>query len=210
MGRITYKASFIGVMIGLFAAIVSTPASAHITVKPAEVVTAGYQTFTVNVPNEREVPTVSVKVLVPQGVQSVTPTQKAGWAISIEEKDETVTSIEWSSGQIADGTRDEFSFSAKAPDTETELQWKAYQTYADGVVVAWDQKSDDGHGDTSNNSGPFSVTKVVTETASDKEIKEAKVMALSAQASNRMAFYAAITAVLLGLISIYLATRREK
>jgi uncharacterized protein YcnI len=212
--KIAEKVSLLGVVVGVAVLVLSAPASAHVTVKPSEVLTAAYQTFTVSVPNERSEPTVSVKVLVPGSIQTITPTQKAGWAIAIEKEGEgntaKTTSVTWSGGRITDGTRDEFTFSAKTPDTDSELQWKAYQTYADGTVVSWDQKADAGHSNTATTSGPFSITKVVAMTAQDVAIADAERAGLNAQTTVRLAFYSAISAVALGLIGIYLATRKAK
>jgi uncharacterized protein YcnI len=48
-------------------------ASAHVVVKPAEVGVAARQAFTVGVPNEKDVPVVKLRLVVPDGVKSVTP-----------------------------------------------------------------------------------------------------------------------------------------
>ncbi len=214
MRKIAEKVSLLGVIVGLAAVTLGSPVSAHVTVKPAEVLTAAYQTFTISVPNEREVSTVGVKILVPTNIQSITPTQKAGWSIAIEKEGEgdaeRVTSVTWSGGEISNGTRDDFTFSAKTPDTETELQWKAYQTYADGLVVSWDQKADAGHGSDAGNKGPFSVTSVVAMTSQDVAVADAQRAGANAQATVRLAFYSAIAAVALGGIALYFATRKEK
>lgn len=152
---------------------VSQAAFAHVVVKPTEVATASYQTFTISVPNEKDTPTTEIKLEIPKGVTSVTPTVKSGWSISqdIQGKGEsrTVTSITWSGGEIDKGLRDDFTFSAKTPDETGELRWNAYQTYEDGSVVAWDKGESEGrhsHDDFSTD-GPFSVTTVSTDMVED-------------------------------------------
>lgn len=210
MGKISNKVSLVAAAVGLLGLTIAAPASAHVTVKPAEAVTAGYQTFTVNVPNERGLSTTAVKVVIPKDVEGATPTQKAGWTISTEKDGKRVNSITWAGGEITDGTRDEFTFSAKLPAEETAVQWKAYQTYSDGMIVSWDQESEGGHDDGDATSGPFSVTKVVSETDQDKAIREAQEGAKAAQASTRMALYSSITAVIAALIAVYLGTRKAK
>ncbi len=210
MGKISNRVSLIAIAVAVFSLVAVAPASAHVTVKPAEAVTAGYQTFTVNVPNERGLATTEVKVVIPKNVEGATPTQKAGWIISTEKDGKRVNSITWAGGEISDGTRDEFTFSAKLPPEETAVQWKAYQTYSDGMIVSWDQESEGGHDDGDATSGPFSVTKVVAETDQNKAIREARQEAQSAQASTRMALYASITAVIVALIALYLGTRKAK
>lgn len=192
---------------------VPSVAFAHVTVKPSEVVTAEYQTFTVNVPNEKEIPTTSVKVLVPSGIKTVTPTQKAGWQVTVEKEGEgeaaIVKSVTWSEGTISDGLRDEFTFSAKVPGETGELQWKAYQTYADGTVVSWDKEDEDGHGHGDGTSGPFSVTKIVTDTASDVSIQQSEQAAVDARAAADRANYIGAAGVIVGLVAVFFATRRK-
>lgn len=134
-----------------------TFASAHVSVKPTEVGVASYQTFTVDVPVEKNIPTVSVKILLPEGLESVTPYVKNGWKISA-----TGTEIVWSGGAIPAGQRDDFQFSAKTPAKEGHLIWKAYQTYSDGTIVAWDNAPQGGHDDMGDEAlNPYSETHVV-------------------------------------------------
>ncbi len=179
---------------------------AHVVVKPGEVTTASYQTFSVNVPNEKDIPTVGVKVLIPEDVTNVTPTKKMGWSITTETEDDVVTAIVWSGGEIADGLRDEFTFSAKTPESPGEIRWKAYQTYSDGTVVAWDQEeSVDRHehgGDEAR--GPLSVTTVVADKAFNSIADTAGV-----QETAERAQYAAIVAIILALLAVFLATRKR-
>lgn len=202
--------TLIGVCASIVALIVSAGASAHIVVRPAEVLTAGFQTFTVGVPNEKSVPTNEVKLLIPAGLMYVSPTQKAGWQIETETEgeDAAVTAIVWRGGTVGVGLRDDFTFSAKVPGEATELQWKAYQTYADGTIVAWDQAQQDGaHG--ASDSGPFSVTKVVAVSAQDEAVKKAEQAAAEARTVADRTVYIAGVGVLLGLVAIFLATRRK-
>ncbi len=143
---------------------------AHVTVKPAEVAAGAFQTFTIGVPVEKDIPTIAVRLVIPGGLEHVTPTVKPGWTITIEKKSEAVTEINWTGGQVPAGQRDEFSFSAQAPAKTTTLAWKAYQTSADGSVVAWDQKPEEaGHDnkagkDSAPEPTPYSQTKVVEDT----------------------------------------------
>lgn len=156
----------------------STTAMAHVVVRPAEVSVAKYQVFTTSVPNEKEVPTTRVRLLIPEGLEHVSPTVKPGWTITInksgEGEDERVSEIIWSGGSIPEGQRDEFTFSAKVPASETTLQWKAYQLYQDGEEVTWDQEvpdaSSDSHTDIVTN--PLSETQVIDDLAIAAEVEE--------------------------------------
>jgi uncharacterized protein YcnI len=163
------------------------PALAHVSVKPAEVGVGAYQNFAVSVPNERETSTVGVRLVIPEGLESVMPNVKPGWIIETkhpvdadsnsesEDHHEAVTEIVWTGGTVPVGQRDEFVFSAKTPAEETTLTWKAYQTYSDGTVVAWElgkndvqPKDKDGKADYSK-FGPASHTIVIDDLAISDE-----------------------------------------
>lgn len=117
---------------------------AHVEVMPEEVVVAVRQDFTTGVPNEKDIPTTQVRLVIPAGLESVTPYVKPGWEIETkktgEGEDALVTEIIWSGGEIGVGLRDSFVFRAMIPSEATTLVWKAYQTYSDGTVVSWDQE----------------------------------------------------------------------
>ena len=206
------KSMYVVAVIAVCVFLPASYASAHVTVKPSEAASASYQLFTVSVPNEKPLSTVAVKVLIPENVSGVTPTNKAGWSVSTEKNGDTVTTISWSDGEIKDGLRDEFTFSAKTPDSPGELQWKAYQTYADGTVVAWDQTESDSHGHShgETEAGPLSVT-MVTETAENAadEKQEMAGSVENAQTTANRGMYLGIAGVLAGLVAVFFATRKK-
>jgi len=211
--RLNQKLSVFGVLLSIATLAFSASASAHVAVKPAEVVTAGFQTFTIGVPNEKDISTTSVKLVIPAGLKHVQATQKAGWQIDVEKdgtgEDATVTSITWSGNEVKAGFRDDFTFSGQVPEKATELQWKAYQTYSDGTVVSWDKASEGGHDEEGGNSGPFSVTKVVADTATDTSIKKADQAAADAKSAANTALYVGIAGVVAGLAGVYFGTRKK-
>ncbi len=129
------------------------------------------------------------ELVLPEGLQSVRPNVKPGWTVTLKKEPESmkgevlntgeeapmkITEIIWSGGSIPAEQRDEFVFSAQAPASETSLNWKAYQTYVGGKIVAWDNDSKtveeytkdhpamEGMND-ENAPKPFSVTKVVND-----------------------------------------------
>jgi len=146
-------------------------AHAHVVVHPDTVGIGSWETFNVSVPSEREQSTTEIKLLIPEGLESITPTVKRGWDIEI--LTHTLAEVEhpyaivWRGGTVPGHFRDDFTFSAKVPSAEAKLVWKAYQKYSDGSIVSWDldptgdqPKKDDGSPDFSS-VGPFSQTKVV-------------------------------------------------
>src|SRR5262245_35655513 len=58
-------------------------ASAHVVVKPSQVGTAAYQTFDMGVPAEKDLPTVGLKLILPSGLNEVTPNVKNGWQVHV-------------------------------------------------------------------------------------------------------------------------------
>lgn len=186
-------------------------ASAHVVVSPRETLTATYQTFTVSVPNERDTSTTALRIAVPKEIASVTPTALTGWHITTTKSDDRISEIRWSGGEIPVGQRIDFSFSARTPDNATELQWKAYQTYADGTVVAWDQpaSAQKSHTDDTTN-GPLSVTSVTAETATNTALAKAADDAARAESAARQAKAVAVAAIAVALISLFLYSKRTR
>lgn len=121
----------------------ATPIYAHAGVVQKEVGIGSIQTFSFGVPNEKDdATTIGVRIVIPEGVEDVMPNVKPGWTITVNKSGEgeeaRVTEVAWTGGDIPPGQRDEVSITAQAPAEETTLIWKAYQTYSDGEVVAWD------------------------------------------------------------------------
>jgi uncharacterized protein YcnI len=128
----------LGTCLGISAMLaVSVPAWAHVVVSPEEVVAGDYETLTVSVPTEKEVPTTEIWVEVPErfllsGVQPV-----PGWEYAFEEDGGLVTAVTFSGGEIRPREFQQFLVQAQAPEEPGEYQWKAIQTYDDGSVVEW-------------------------------------------------------------------------
>ncbi len=200
------KKIFIGSSVALVLFAVSvTSTFAHVVVSPEEVVVAARQDFSVGVPNEKDIPTTSVRLVIPEGLESVTPYVKQGWTIEMKESGEgeeaKVTEITWSGGEITKGLRDAFVFRAMTPAKEGTLTWKVYQTYSDGTVVSWDQTPSEGEEAESETSGPYSETKVVndlTSTTSDTESKQ-----------DNTTMYVAYASLLVAAIALGLSLRRQ-
>ncbi len=139
-----------------------TPVFAHVIVTPKQVGIAKEQVFTVSVPTEKDTPTVALKLLIPKGVTDVMPNAKPDWTIHTVKNGDSVTEIDWTEGSIPSGQRDEFYFQAQVPPTPTTLQWKAYQTYQDGTVIAWDHTPTANPEDDSA-PPPYSTTQVIND-----------------------------------------------
>ncbi len=197
------KKSFLPIVIALFSFLFVQTVSAHVVVTPDEVGIGAWESFSVGVPVEKDLPTTSLRLVIPDGLQYVTPNTKPGWKIQVkkssDQEDAKVTEIVWTGGTVPSGQRDDFVFSAKAPSSESVLIWKAYQTYSDGTIVSWDAEPSTGS-EESEESGPYSQTKVID------DLKPKEIMPAS-QNSNFVSFAALAISTLALFIS---ATSRRK
>ncbi len=116
---------------------VASVAWAHVVVSPEEVAAGDYETLTVSVPTEKEVPTTEVRVEVPEGfvLSGVQPVP--GWEYGFEEDDGLVTAVTWSGGEIGPREFQQFLVQAQSPEEPGRYSWRAIQTYEDGSVVEW-------------------------------------------------------------------------
>jgi uncharacterized protein YcnI len=157
----------------------------HVVVKPSEIGMGARTNFVVSVPTEEAVSTTQIRLIIPEGVESVRPNTKSGWTIQLikepvgmkgetlntgEPAPERVKEIIWSGGNIPAEQRDEFIFSAMVPAEEKSLVWKAYQSYANGKIVAWDkdpatikEHTDAGYHDVAAELKPYSKTQVIND-----------------------------------------------
>jgi len=154
----------------LSTALIPASVFAHVVVTPDQAGIGQELIFNVSVPNEKNVAITKVRLVVPVGVQDVVPTVNPGWTIDTEGSPDAISAIDWT-GVIPVGQRGDFSFSAQVPAHSTQLDWKAYQTYADGTVVHWDQ-TPAGSDDATGNAGPYSVTTVVNDLTHQTTSKE--------------------------------------
>lgn len=210
----------------LFAAV--SPASAHVGVKPGEVGVGERTNFTVSVPTEEEDPTVQVRLLIPSGIQNVAPLVKPGWNVTLvktgEDEEAKVTEIIWSGGSIPAEQRDEFVFNAQAPADETELVWKAYQTYGDGDIVAWENSPEViqeyaknnppkekmvGTEDDHDAPRPYSVTKVINDLkASSTPVDSTNIVGNLGQ--NNIFNTLSVAAIVVSVIALGLQFKKRK
>jgi uncharacterized protein YcnI len=131
-------ATALGTCLGICAMLaVSAPAWAHVVVSPEEVTAGDYETLTVSVPTEKEIPTTKIRVEVPEGflLSGVQPVP--GWEHTFQEDGGVVTAVTFSGGEIRPQEFQQFLVQAQAPEEPGKYPWKAFQTYEDGSVVEW-------------------------------------------------------------------------
>lgn len=157
---------FLSIIGAPLALVLLFPASAlaHVIVTPDSATTGEWVAFSIGVPNEKNVATTSIKLEIPSGLTNVQPNVEAGWKISTTKTHNgAVSAITWS-GNIPAGQRADLRFTAQTPASPKNLDWKAYQTYADGTLVSWDKNPDSNS--RAANTGPYSITTVADNTDS--------------------------------------------
>jgi uncharacterized protein YcnI len=110
-------------------------AVAHVTVWPQQSRAGMAERYTVRVPTERNVSTVSVEVEIPAGVTVSGVLAPAGFTYDVKRDGTRIVSITWKE-EIKPGEIGEFVFFARNPSTP-QIVWKAHQRYADGMVDDW-------------------------------------------------------------------------
>src|SRR5687768_2342730 len=94
---------------------VSAPAWAHVVVSPEQVTAGDYETLTVSVPTEKEVPTTKIRVEVPEGflLSGVQPVP--GWEHTFQEDGGVVRAVTFSGGRYARESSSSSSCRLKPP-----------------------------------------------------------------------------------------------
>ena len=198
------KKAFISIMGGVAAALaLPAIAFAHVIVTPSQAAVGASTMFNVSVPNEKQVAVTSVKLDVPKGVENASPDELAGWNITAaRDANDNVTSITWT-GTIPTGQRADFTFKAQAPAKAGDLDWKAYQTYADGSVVNWNQNPATNGKAVKDTAGPYSITKVVNDLTPDSSNSRG-----SNSRTATLALVFGIAALILSLGGLFLRRKR--
>jgi uncharacterized protein len=141
-------------------AVAALPATAHVTVTPSSAPKGGFQVLSFNMPNEEaDANTVKLEVTIPtkNPIAFVSYQPKAGWTVAVEKTTlakpvttddgqitEAVSKLTWTAtgDGLAPGQFDLFTVSAGPLPTKTnKLTFKAVQTYSNGDVVSWIQKT---------------------------------------------------------------------
>lgn len=158
------RRNWVALLLGLIILLFSGSARAHVTVWPKESKTGAFEKYTVRVPVEKDVNTIKVRLIFPEGVTVETVHPVPGWGYAFEKGGNGKNAaIVWTAtnGGIKPGEFQEFYFLGKNSDEPASLSWKADQTYADGTVVQWIEGKDGNH--------PASVTVVTGDSTSAGE-----------------------------------------
>lgn len=225
-----------GLMAALLALATAGAALAHVTVQPGQAPKGSYSELSFRVPNERDdagTTTLEVHFPTDHPLSSVRVQPVPGWAHKIEmtklgkpidaghgQVSEVVGKIAWSGGVIKPGEYQDFPVSVgPLPEDADQLVFKALQTYQNGEVVRWIQESADG-------TEPEHPAPVLELTAAEDEEgaagagDNAEVTAQPAGTASEtevdevgrrgtIAIVLGSLGLLLGLVALYLSTRRR-
>lgn len=128
----------------------SSMVRAHVSLEPYEAV-IGQQTYTINVPNEKNIPYTKFRLEIPASLEVTGILPIPGWTyelnlvpqsatVSADPHETTkghVQEITWSGGKINPSEYGLFNLYTRYEGEPAELIWKAYQTYTDGSIVEW-------------------------------------------------------------------------
>lgn len=110
---------------------------AHVEVSPGQVPAGTTETFTVEVPTEKEVPTTEVRLELPEGFEATGAEAPSDWQSEVRGN-----ALVWTGGEIPVADSEEFSFEATVPEEAGSFALDAIQTYEDGSVVEWTGAAD--------------------------------------------------------------------
>lgn len=152
--------AFIITFFSAFAMLAGT-AAAHVTLDP-KTAPVGRQKYWLNVPNEKDISTTRVVLQVPDNIDVTGILPPLGWHYQLKTAPVTkpgegeadgdpaattrISEITWLDGEVRPNEYMQFGFATNYTGDPTTIKWKAYQTYTDGSVVAWDNSSDEHPG----------------------------------------------------------------
>jgi uncharacterized protein YcnI len=202
---------FLPTVLGLF--LFTSVASAHVTVTPKTSTTGAWETYTVKVPVEKDMPTTKFTLKAPEGVEIMSYQPVPDWTYTADkDANGKVKSITFeSTGEgILPGQFQQFTFVAKNPEKATKAPWDAFQYYKDGSIVEW--TGDEG-ADT-----PHSITDIVvgTSTADHHQAttedthKDDKKTADVETTSTNLPLVLSIVSVILSLAAFVLVLRKRR
>jgi len=196
------------IALGIF----SASASAHVTVTPKSSTTEAWETYTVKVPVEKDVPTTKVTIKAPAGLEIKSYQPVPGWNYSDEKDANGIVksfTFEATGEGILPGQFQQFTFVGKNPENATKAAWDAFQYYKDGSVVEW--TGDEGA------ETPHSITDIVAgtstadhaDTTKQEETKTDVANTTDSDKSDSLPLILSGFALLLSLVALVRAFRKK-
>jgi uncharacterized protein YcnI len=115
----------------------SSLASARTVVFPRTSLPGAYEKYSLQVINERDLPTLQVEIRFPAGLRVISFGDVPGWKLQIlADSTRRITGAIWR-GVLERQHFIEFPFMALNPKDSVSLTWPTYQTYEGGERVEW-------------------------------------------------------------------------
>jgi uncharacterized protein YcnI len=114
----------------------------HSDLDPRQSIPNKWETYTLNVPTETEIPTVQVRLLVPREFEIEMLEHSPVWQIT-KARDERgyIHEVTWSGSSIPPQTFNEFKLLVRNPTTPGTYVWKIEQYYQDGTAATWEART---------------------------------------------------------------------
>ena len=118
------------------------PTWGHSDLDPRQSIPNKWETYTLNVPTETEIPTVQVRLLVPREFEIELLEHSPVWQIT-KSRDERgyIREVTWSGSSIPPQTFAELKLLVRNPATPGPHVWKIEQYYQDGTVASWEAQT---------------------------------------------------------------------
>ncbi len=197
-----------------FVILIAATASAHVELNPNQAV-VGEQIYTINMPNEKDIAAVELRLAVPDNVYVTGILPVSGWNYTtVTEKvpqaktadgdtlpTNRITEIDWT-GSLGAGQYQTFGIATYYGGDPGQLVWKAYQKYSDGTVVAWDDTVDDQ---------PAPKVSILNETKIDALTDAINAINPAAQSRSNMTFleWGVVVSLLISAASLFISLRRK-
>ena len=119
-----------------------TVAWGHSDLDPRQSIPNKWETYTLNVPTETEIPTVQVRLLVPRECEIEMLEHSQLWQIA-KSRDERgyIREVTWSGSTIPPQTFANFKLLVRNPTTPGTYLWKIEQYYQDGTMATWEAQT---------------------------------------------------------------------
>src|SRR5215471_6177983 len=114
----------------------------HSDLDPRQSIPNKWETYTLNVPTETEVPTVQVHLLVPREFEIEMLEHSPVWQITkVRDERGYIREVTWSGSSIPPQTFNEFKLLVRNPTTPGTYVWKIEQSYQDGTAATWEAQT---------------------------------------------------------------------
>jgi uncharacterized protein YcnI len=150
MSTFAQRASVRGLAVAGLVLLGANAVNAHVRVRPMESKPGATETYKITVPTEGKVATVKVELVVPMGVELLSVDDAKPH--TVRKGDAGTSVITWQE-EIPPANARDYIFTARNPQTGSEISWQAHQFFADGSEADWMEAP--------GGKRPASVTKLV-------------------------------------------------